>query len=127
MNLAKVHPMLGCVTDVQGVREGTIANAINRALDREHPPARMTAAQAADFLGFEKDDLALFAREELLRPLGRPVANATKYYAAVEVVAFWKDRERLDRATQLIYERNRSKVEAQRDREMFSAKPRGTD
>ncbi len=93
-----------------GMTEATMAQALLRALDREHPPARMTAAQAADFLGFEKDDLALLAREGLLQPLGRPGANAVKYYAAVEVAALWNDRERLDRATQLLYERNRAKA-----------------
>ena len=95
-----------------GVPDGTMAQALLRALDREHPPARMTAAQAADFLGFEKDDLALLAREGLLPPLGRPGPNAVKYYAAVEVAALWQDRARLDRATQLLYERNRAKAGA---------------
>lgn len=100
-----------------GVPEEVLARAMARALDREHPPARMTAAQAADFLGFEKDDLAVLAREALLVPLGGPGPNAVKYYAAVEVAALWHDRNRLDRATQLLYRRNRSKVEAQRERD----------
>jgi hypothetical protein len=96
---------------------------LQRALDREHPPARMTATQAADCLGFEKDDLALLAREGLLKPLGRPAANATKYYAATDVTGLWNDRKRLDRATDLLYERNRSKVELQRTRGLPGGSP----
>ena len=93
-----------------------IAEVMKRALDRERPPARLNAEQTADLLGFEKDDLALLARAELLLPLGNPTANAVKYYATVDVAAFSEDRDRLDQATAIVYARNRSKVEAQRSR-----------
>ena len=93
-----------------------IAKVMKRALDRERPPARLNADQTADLLGFEKDDLSLLARAGLLAPLGNPTANAVKYYATVDVAAFSEDRDRLDQATAIIYSRNRSKVEAQKDR-----------
>ena len=93
-----------------------IAEVMKRALDRERPPARLNGEQTADLLGFEKDDLALLARAGLLVPLGNPTANAVKYYATVDVAAFSEDRDRLDQATAIIYTRNRSKVEAQKDR-----------
>ena len=93
-----------------------IAEVMKRALDRERPPARLNADQTADLLGFEKDDLALLARAELLLPLGNPTANAVKYYATVDVAAFSEDRDRLDHATAIIYARNRSKFEAQKIR-----------
>ena len=93
-----------------------IAEVMKRALDRERPPARVNGEQTADLLGFEKDDLALLARAGLLVPLGNPTANAVKYYATVDVAAFSEDRDRLDQATAIIYARNRSKVEAQKDR-----------
>ena len=93
-----------------------IAELMKRALDRERPPARLNGEQTADLLGFEKDDLALLARAGLLVPLGNPTANAVKYYATVDVAAFSEDRDRLDQATAIIYARNRSKVEAQKDR-----------
>ena len=93
-----------------------IAEVMKRALDRERPPARLNAEQTADLLGFEKDDLALLARAELLLPLGNPTANAVKYYATVDVAAFSEDRDRLDQATAIIYARNRSKFEAQKIR-----------
>ena len=93
-----------------------IAEVMKRALDRERPPARLNGEQTADLLGFEKDDLALLARAGLLAPLGNPTANAVKYYATVDVAAFSEDRDRLDRATAIIYARNRSKVEAQKVR-----------
>ena len=90
-----------------------IAEVMNRALDRERPPARLNGEQTADLLGFEKDDLALLARAGLLVPLGNPTANAVKYYATVDVAAFSEDRDRLDQATAIIYARNRSKFAAQ--------------
>ena len=93
-----------------------IADVMKRALDRERPPARLNGEQTADLLGFEKDDLALLARAGLLVPLGNPTANAVKYYATVDVAAFSEDRDRLDQATAIIYARNRSKVESQKDR-----------
>jgi len=110
------HPMLARLGQISGVQEAAIVGAMNRALDREYPPARMTALQASDLLGFERDDLALLAREGLLKPLGKPGANAVKYYAALDVLELAKDRRRLDRATEAVYERNRSKVEAQRSK-----------
>lgn len=118
-----LHPMLPRAVDVSGVQGAAIVGAMNRALDREYPPGRMTAAQAADLLGFEKDDLALLARKGLLLPLGKPVANAVKYYAAVDVLALRNDRDRLERATELVYERNRSKVEVQRTRGAHGGEP----
>jgi hypothetical protein len=93
-----------------------IAEVMKRALDRERPPARLNGEQTADLLGFEKDDLALLARAGLLLPLGNPTTNAVKYYATVDVAAFSEDRDRLDQATAIIYARNRSKFEAQKDR-----------
>ncbi len=93
-----------------------LAEVMKRALERERPPARLNADQAADLLGFEKDDLALLARAGLLVPLGNPTVNAVKYYATVDVAAFSEDRDRLDQATAIVYARNRSKVEAQRSR-----------
>jgi hypothetical protein len=89
---------------------------MKRALDRERPPARLNGEQTADLLGFEKDDLTLLARAGLLVPLGNPTTNAVKYYATVDVAAFSEDRHRLDHATAIIYARNRSKFEAQKDR-----------
>ena len=83
---------------------------LQRWMDRERPPARIRAEVAADFLGFQPDDLALLARHGILVPLGNPSPNAVKYFATVEVAALSEDRDRLDKATELIYERNRQKV-----------------
>lgn len=38
----------------------------------------------------------------MLRPLGKPAANAPKYYAASDVVTCAGDREWLDRATRAL-------------------------
>lgn len=122
MKLQRVVPCVSGTRLGEKTMSGTvmttdrIAEMIKRALDRERPPARLNADQAADLLGFEKDDLALLARAGLLAPLGNPTANAVKYYATIDVAAFSEDRDRLDQATAIVYARNRSKVEAQRSR-----------
>ena len=57
-----------------------------RWMDRERSPARIKAELAADLLGFQPDDMAVLALNEILVPLGNPTANAVKYYATVDVV-----------------------------------------
>ena len=122
MKIQRVVPCVAGATQgdktmsVTSMTTDRIADVMKRALDRERPPARLNADQTADLLGFEKDDLALLARAGLLVPLGNPTANAVKYYATVDVAAFSEDRDRLDQATAIIYSRNRSKFEAQKDR-----------
>ncbi len=68
-------------------------------------------------LGFQPDDMAVLARHGIIVPLGNPAPNAVKYYATIDIGALSEDRDRLDKATDLIYERNRQKTEAQEVRE----------
>lgn len=86
---------------------------LQRWMDREQPPARIKAELAADLLGFHPDDMAVLGRNNILVPLGKPSANAVKYYATVDVANLSQDRVLLDKATELIYERNRQKAEPQ--------------
>jgi hypothetical protein len=44
---------------------------------------RLNAEQAAFLLGFQSHDIPVLARAKLLEPLGKPVPNAPKYFAAV--------------------------------------------
>jgi hypothetical protein len=53
-------------------------------------------------LGFQEPDIALLVAARVLAPLGKPVQNSQKYFAAVEVLALAGDRERLSQATRAL-------------------------
>jgi hypothetical protein len=44
-------------------------------------PARMFAEEAAWYLGFAPHDIPILVGAGLLKPLGRPASNGTKYFA----------------------------------------------
>jgi hypothetical protein len=49
-------------------------------------PGRLNSSETALLLGFQEHDIAPLIAAKLLAPLGKPVANAPKYLAAVEIV-----------------------------------------
>jgi hypothetical protein len=49
-------------------------------------------------------DIPVLVTGRLLKPLGNPAQNATKWFSAVEVLQLAADREWLDRATKRIGE-----------------------
>jgi hypothetical protein len=65
-------------------------------------PARLDGPQAAAILNFREHDVPVLSAAGLLRPLGKPAANAPKYYAASDVVACAENRDWLDKATRAI-------------------------
>jgi hypothetical protein len=65
-------------------------------------PARLTAEQTAQLLGCEKHDISVLMNAKLLKPLGAPVANATKYFARVEIERLAEDAKWLSKATRAI-------------------------
>ena len=65
-------------------------------------PGRLTASEAAAILGFQEHDITVLITTKCLIPLGKPVANAPKYFAAVDVLQLSQDREWLSRATRTI-------------------------
>jgi hypothetical protein len=62
-------------------------------------PARLTAEQAAWVLNCQPHDVPILVAARLLKPLGNPPANSVKYFAALEVLEFCKDRTWLAKAT----------------------------
>jgi hypothetical protein len=54
-------------------------------LNCQRLPGRLNTCEAALLLGFQEHDLAPLVAAKLLVPLGKPAANAPKYFAAVEV------------------------------------------
>jgi hypothetical protein len=75
-------------------------------------PARLDAAQTAALLGFQLHDIPVLVAAKLLQPLGRPAPNSTKYFAAVDVQEWCRDRKLLDNCTKAIGRRWQEKNSA---------------
>lgn len=65
-------------------------------------PARLDVAQAAALLNFGEHDIRFLAGSGLLPPLGKPAANAPKFFAASEIASLAENREWLEKATKAI-------------------------
>jgi hypothetical protein len=65
-------------------------------------PGRLNTSEAALLLGFQEHDMAILIAARLLAPLGKPAANAPKYFAAVEIVERAADLEWLAKATKAL-------------------------
>jgi hypothetical protein len=72
-------------------------------------PARLSAEQAALVLGFQAHELTVLIAAGLLRPLGRPAANAPKFFATVELEGVRRDTKWLSKATDAVQNRWRRK------------------
>lgn len=71
-------------------------------LDGRRLPARLTSSEVAVVLGFHEHDIAQLVVFKLLTPLGKPVHNSSKHFAAVDVIEAAQDREWLSTATRQI-------------------------
>jgi len=67
-------------------------------------PGQLTAPQTAALLGFLPHDMAVLVKRKLLRPLGKPQANATRYFAARDIERLSSDSAWLSKATQTMSE-----------------------
>ena len=66
------------------------------------PPARLTVEQVAWVLNCQPHDIATLIAARMLKPLGTPSPNGTKYFATAEVLESTGDRAWLNRVTQTI-------------------------
>ena len=71
-------------------------------LNRKIVPARLTATQTAWFLGFKPEEISLLAAAGLLKPLGHPPRNSTKYFATETLDQLRHDEKWLARASDAI-------------------------
>lgn len=55
-------------------------------------PARLTAEQAGWVLNCQAHDIPALVNARLLKPLGNPSQNSTKYFATADVLEISKDR-----------------------------------
>ena len=65
-------------------------------------PGRINTSETALLLGFQEHDITPLVAAKLLVPLGRPAANAPKYFAAVEVIGKAGDAHWLSQATRAL-------------------------
>jgi lysozyme family protein len=65
-------------------------------------PGRLNTSETALLLGFHEHDMAPLVAARLLVPLGKPAANAPKYFAAVAIAECAADSEWLSQATKAL-------------------------
>ncbi|MGP8201157.1 MAG: hypothetical protein ACLQU4_16830 [Limisphaerales bacterium] len=65
-------------------------------------PARLTAEQAGWVLNCQPHDIPALVAARLLKPLGNPAQNGTKYFATVDILETLKDRSWLTKVTNTI-------------------------
>ena len=74
-------------------------------------PARLDATQVATILGFADHDIVVLIGKKYLKPLGKPVPNARKYFASVDIQKLVNNRAWLDKATKAVSEHWKAKNE----------------
>jgi hypothetical protein len=67
-------------------------------------PARLTSEQVALLLGFATHDIPVLVKAGLLGPLGKPKANAVKYFATGDIETVARDSKWLAKATGALYQ-----------------------
>lgn len=67
-------------------------------------PARCTSEQTAWLLGFQVHDVPILVSKGLLKPLGRPYPNSTRYFATAELQELRVDSRWLAKATDAVQE-----------------------
>ncbi len=65
-------------------------------------PARLTAEQAGWVLNCQAHDVPALVNARLLKPLGNPSQNSTKYFATADVLEISKDRSWLVKVSNAI-------------------------
>jgi len=67
-------------------------------------PARLVSEQVADLLGMREHEIPILVKVRLLKPLGKPIPNAVKHFAACEIERCADDPKWLSQATQALYD-----------------------
>ena len=65
-------------------------------------PARLDAAQTAWFLGFEPHEIPMLVTAGLLKPLGHPARNSSKFFSTEILEQLRRDEKWLARASDAI-------------------------
>jgi hypothetical protein len=65
-------------------------------------PTRLDSTQAAWYLGFEPHEIPMLVTAGLLKPLGHPARNSTKFFATETLEQLRRDEKWLARASDAI-------------------------
>jgi hypothetical protein len=68
-------------------------------LNQRHLPYRLNARETGWLLGFSPYDITVLTSNRLLKPVGKPAQNSTKFYATAQIQALQADVKWLDRST----------------------------
>jgi len=77
-----------------------------------HPPARLTVEQTAWALNCQTHDIPVLVAARLLKPLGNPPSNGTKFFCTAEILELATDSTWLGKMTNAIYQHWRAKNSA---------------
>ena len=78
-------------------------------------PARLSAQEAAWYLGIQEHDVRILVAAKLLKPLGRPAENGPKSFATAALEELRSDVRWLDRASETITEHWRKRRGSRRN------------
>lgn len=74
----------------------------NEFLSWKVPPARLNAIQTAWFMGFQTHEIPILVAAGMLKPLGHPPRNSTKFFATEILEQLRHDEKWLARASDTI-------------------------
>ena len=80
------------------------------------PPARLGINETAWLLGFSEHDIPVLISAGMLKPLGRPTASGSKYFATVELQNLRNDTRWLAKASDAIVNYWRGKNSSRRNK-----------
>ena len=77
---------------------------VERFLNLQNPPGRLTKEQAAWKLGFTSDEITVLMAKNLLKPLGHPAHNGQKYFLTATLEDLRRDEKWYSKASDAIVE-----------------------
>jgi len=77
---------------------------LERFLNLKTPPGRLTAEQAAWFLGFSAHEIPILMAKGLLKPLGHPAHNGQKFFLTATLEDLRRDEKWFAKASDAIVE-----------------------
>ena len=75
---------------------------VERFLNLQNPPGRVTKEQAAWKLGFTPDEITVLIAKNLLKPLGHPAHNGQKYFLTSTLEDLRRDEKWYSKASDAI-------------------------
>lgn len=101
---------------------------VERFLNLQNPPGRLTKEQAAWKLGFTPDEITVLMAKNLLKPLGHPAHNGQKYFLTATLEDLRRDEKWYSKASDAIvdywrYKNSRKGQDASDERDS----PRGEE